>query len=127
MTPKENDMAGVEARNFETPDETRTPEKTRVETVKVGGALIGRATMEPGWRWSEDIKPIVGTDSCKVHHLGIVLSGRMHIVHGDGSEADLNAGDVYEIQPGHDAWVLGDESFVGVEFNPTAVATYARG
>jgi mannose-6-phosphate isomerase-like protein (cupin superfamily) len=119
-------MAGVEARNFDAPDETRTPPKTTVETVKVGGALVGRATMEPGWRWSEAIKPVVGTDSCQVHHLGMVVSGRMHIVHGDGSEADLSAGDVYEIQPGHDAWVLGDEPFVGVEFNPTAVATYGR-
>lgn len=119
-------MAGVEARNFDAPDETRTPDKTRVETVKVGGALVGRATMDPGWRWSEAIKPIVGTDSCQVHHIGIVLSGRMHVVHGDASEVDLNAGDVYEIQPGHDAWVLGDEPFVGVEFDSTTVATFAR-
>ena len=120
-------MAGVEARNFDSPDETRRPDKTTVEMVKVGNALVGRATMEPGWRWSECIKPIVGTDSCQVHHLGIVLSGQMHIVHDDGSEADLSAGDAYEIQPGHDAWVVGDEAFVGVEFDATAVATYARG
>ena len=120
-------MAGVEARNFESPDETRTPDKTTVATVKVGGALVGRATMQPGWRWSETIKPIVGTDDCQVHHLGTVVSGRMHVVHRDGSEADLNAGDVYDIQPGHDAWVVGDEPFVGVEFDAATVVTFARG
>lgn len=119
-------MAGVEVRNFDAPDETRTPEKTTLATLKVGAALVGRATMEPGWRWSEAIKPIVGTETCQVHHLGIVLSGGMHIAHSDGSEADLSAGEVYEIQPGHDAWVLGDEPFVGVEFNAAAVASYGQ-
>jgi hypothetical protein len=120
-------MAGVEVRNFDAPDETRTPDKTTLATLKVGGALVGRAVMEPGWRWSDCIKPLVGTESCQVHHLGIVLSGRMHIVHTDGSEADLGAGEVYEIQPGHDAWVLGDEPFVGVEFDAKTVETFARG
>ncbi|MDP1806180.1 MAG: cupin domain-containing protein [Acidimicrobiales bacterium] len=120
-------MAGAEARNFDSPDETRRPDKTTVETVKVGNARIGRATMQPGWRWSECIKPIVGTDACQVHHLGIVLSGQMRIAHGDGTDVDLAPGDVYEIQPGHDAWVLGDEPFVGVEFDATAVETYAKG
>ena len=120
-------MAGVEARNFDAPDETRRPDKTTVETVKVGGALVGRATMEPGWRWSEAIKPIVGGDHCQVHHLGYVVSGRMHIAHSDGSKVDLSAGDVYDIQPGHDAWVLGGESYVGVEFDARTAETYARG
>jgi hypothetical protein len=124
--PKEDEMAGVEARNFDAPDETRRPEKTTVETVKVGGALVGRATMEPGWRWSEAIKPIVGGDACQVHHLGYVVSGRMHIAHSDGSEVDLGAGDVYDIQPGHDAWVLGEEHFTGVEFDARTAETYAR-
>lgn len=120
-------MAGAEVRNFDAPDETRTPDKATLATLKVGGALVGRAIMEPGWRWSECIKPLVGTDDCRVHHLGIVLAGAMHIVHSDGSEVDLNAGEVYEIQPGHDAWVLGDEQFVGVEFDATSVATFGRG
>ena len=120
-------MAGVEVRNFDAPDETRTPDKTTLDTLKVGGTAVGRATMQPGWRWSEVIKPIVGTDDCQVHHLGVVLSGQMHIVHSDGSEADLAAGDVYDIQPGHDAWVVGDEPFVGVEFDATTAATFGRG
>jgi hypothetical protein len=120
-------MAGVEKRSFDSPDETRSPEKTTLETVKVGAATVGRGTMQPGWRWSEVIKPIVGTDSCQVHHLGIVLSGRMHVAHTDGSEADIGAGDVYDIQPGHDAWVEGDEAFVGVEFDARAAATFGKG
>jgi len=94
--------------------------------VTVGGATVGRLTLQPGWRWSESIKPIVGTDACQVHHLGVVLSGTMHILHDDGTEADVGAGDVYNIQPGHDAWVVGDEAVVGVEFDTKAAATFAK-
>ena len=118
-------MAGVEVRNFDSPDETRRPDKTTLEMVSVGGTTVGRGTMQPGWRWSENIKPIVGTESCQVHHLGIVLSGRIHIVHDDGSEGDISAGDVFSIEPGHDAWVVGDEPYVGVEFDPKTAATFA--
>ena len=120
-------MAGVESRNFESPDETRRPEKTTVEMVNLGGVTVGRATLEPGWRWSETIKPIVGTDNCEVHHLGVVLSGQVHVVHSDGSEADIVAGDVYDIQPGHDAWVVGDEPAVAVEFDAATAAQFAKG
>jgi hypothetical protein len=119
-------MAGVEIRNFESADETRALDRVTLSTVKVGDVLVGRGEMQPGWRWSEDVKPIVGTESCGVHHVGIALAGRIHVVHTDGSEGDLAAGDVYEIQPGHDAWVVGDEAFVGVEFNPEAAATYGK-
>jgi hypothetical protein len=120
-------MAGFEARNFDTPDETRTPEKTEVATVTVGGAKVGRATLQPGWRWSECIKPVAGTEDCKAHHLGILLSGVIHVVHADGSEGDVNAGDVYSIEPGHDAWVVGDEVAVGIEFDPSTVVSFAKG
>ena len=68
-------MAGVEARDFDSPDETRTPDKTRVDVIRVGGTTAARLTFEPGWRWSEWIKPIAGTDSCQVHHVGIRPAG----------------------------------------------------
>jgi hypothetical protein len=120
-------MAGVETRNLDAPDETRTPEKTLLQIVKLGGRTgVGRATFQPGWKWSESIKPVVGTDSCQVHHLGVLLAGSMHVVHDDGSEVDVGTGEVYEIQPGHDAWVLGDEPVVAVEFDPTTVETFAK-
>jgi hypothetical protein len=119
-------MAGVEVRNFDSPDEVRSPEKTRVAVVKVGSTTVGQAVMQPGWRWSDAIKPIVGTESCQVHHLGVVLAGRMHVVHEDGTESEIAAGDVFEIQPGHDAWVVGDEAYVGVEFDAKTAATFAQ-
>jgi hypothetical protein len=120
-------MAGVESRNLDAPDETRNPDKVLIQIVKLAGAGVGRGTFQPGWKWSESIKPIVGTESCQVHHLGVMLEGRMHVLHDDGSEADIGPGEVYEIQPGHDAWVVGDEAAVGIEFDPTAVATFAKG
>jgi mannose-6-phosphate isomerase-like protein (cupin superfamily) len=120
-------MAGVETRSFESPDETRTPDKTTVEVVHVGGTTVGRATLQPGWRWSETIKAVVGTDDCQVHHLGVVLSGQMHVVHSDGSEADVSAGEVYVIQPGHDAWVVGDDPAVAVEFDARTAVAFAQG
>ncbi|MGH9226973.1 MAG: cupin domain-containing protein [Acidimicrobiales bacterium] len=119
-------MAGVVTRNFDTPDTTRTPDKAIVHSVDLGGTTVGRATFQPGWRWSESIKPIVGGDQCQVHHLGILLSGKMHVAHGDGTEADLLVGEVYNIQPGHDAWVVGDEPAVAVEFDPTTAAIFAK-
>ena len=119
-------MAGVETRSFESPDDTRTPDKTKLEIVNVGGRIVGRGTLQPGWRWSEAIKPLVGTDSCEVHHLGVLLSGRMHVVHNDGSEGDVAPGEVYNIQAGHDAWVVGDEPVVAIEFDPSAVETFAK-
>jgi hypothetical protein len=120
-------MAGIEVKSLDSPDETRTPPNTKVEVVTVGGATVGRLTLQPGWRWSEAIKPVVGTDSCQVHHLGMLIAGSMHIVHDDGTEADIDAGDVYDIQPGHDAWVVGDQEVVGVEFDTATAATFAKG
>jgi ethanolamine utilization protein EutQ (cupin superfamily) len=117
-------MAGIETRNFEAPDETRTPEKTTVELVDLAGGQIGRYTFGPGWRWSECIKPVVQTDSCQVEHVGYLVSGRLHVVHEDGTEGDATAGDVYRISPGHDAWVVGDEPAVAVEFQ--GAANYAK-
>jgi hypothetical protein len=120
-------MAGVQALDFDSPDETRTPEKTRVDVVRIGGTTAGRFAFEPGWRWSDCIKPVVGTDSCQARHVGVVQSGTLRVAHEDGSEVDLRAGDAYVIEPGHDAWVVGDERFVALEFEQRAAEEYARG
>jgi quercetin dioxygenase-like cupin family protein len=109
-------MPGVESRDFTAPDDVRTPDKTTVELVNIAGGQVGRYTFQPGWRWSECIKPVVGTESCQVDHIGYVVSGRLHVEHDDGSESEVEPGDVYHVAPGHDAWVLGDEPAVFVEF-----------
>ena len=119
-------MPGVQKLNFDAPDETRTPEKTRVQLVRVGGTTVGRLTLEPGWKWSECIKPVVGTDSCQIRHVGIVEAGTMHVVHEDGTELDLGPGEPYVIEPGHNAWILGDSPFVAFEFESRAAEEYAR-
>ena len=118
-------MPGVEARDFSSPDETRTPDKTTVELVNIAGGQIGRYTFQPGWRWSECIKPVVNTDSCQVEHIGYVVSGTLHVKHEDGSEEDVSAGKVYRIAPGHDAWNAGPEPAVFVEFQ--GAANYGKG
>jgi len=119
-------MAGVQALDFNSPDETRTPAKTQVDVVRVGGTTAARFQMEPGWVWAECIKPVAGTDRCQARHVGFVQSGTMRIEHEDGTTAQLTAGDVYVIEPGHDAWVVGSEVFVGYEFDSKAAETYAR-
>ncbi|MGZ6494354.1 MAG: cupin domain-containing protein [Actinomycetota bacterium] len=118
-------MAGVETRDFGSPDETRKPEKTTVELVNLAGGQIGRYTFEPEWRWSECIKPVVKTDSCQVEHIGYVVSGTLHVQHEDGTEAELIPGNVYRIAPGHDAWTVGNKPAVFVEFQ--GAANYAKG
>ncbi|MEZ5141011.1 MAG: cupin domain-containing protein [Acidimicrobiales bacterium] len=117
-------MSPLEVNDFSRPDETRTPDLTTVELVELAGGEVGRYTFQPGWRWSECIKPVAGTDSCQVEHVGYVISGAMHIEQDDGSAADITAGSVYRIAPGHDGWVVGDEPAVVVEFQ--GAATYAR-
>jgi hypothetical protein len=119
-------MAGVEKLDFDSADETRTPQKTRVDLVRVGNTTVGRFAFEPGWRWSECIKPVAGTDSCQAAHLGYLVAGQLHVVADDGTEADLVPGSAYRIAPGHDAWVVGDEPVVGLEFESKTAETYAR-
>jgi hypothetical protein len=105
--------------------ETRTFEHGLVQLVRLGSITIGRARFEPGWRWSNDVKPIAGTASCMVHHTGYAISGRLHVVMDDGSEFEMGAGDAHDIPPGHDAWVLGDEPYVGLDFSEE-IAGYAK-
>ena len=119
-------MAGIAKKSFESPDERRTPDKTEIQVVHLGSVKAARATMQPGWRWSECIKPIAGTESCQSHHVGTVASGQLHVRHEDGTEADIGPGDAYVIEPGHDAWVVGSEPFVGYEFDSHAAETYGR-
>jgi quercetin dioxygenase-like cupin family protein len=113
-------MAGVEARDFTSPDETRTPDKTKIELVNMAGGQIGRYTFEPGWRWSTHIKPLAKTDSCQVEHIGYVVSGTLRIKHDDGSEQDITPGMVYRIAPGHDGWNTGQVAAILVEFQGAA-------
>jgi hypothetical protein len=120
-------MAGVEVRDFGSPDETRTPDKTKIELVRLGGASAARMRLEPGWRWSECIKPIVGGERCQVRHLGLLQSGTMHVVHDDGTEQEVGPGQAYTIEPGHDAWVVGDQPVVGFEFESQTAEVFAKG
>ncbi|HEY7032938.1 MAG TPA: cupin domain-containing protein [Thermomicrobiales bacterium] len=105
----------LEAKSHDAPDEVRSPAKTRIDVVRLDGFTIGRFTFEPGWRWSECIKPVVGTDTCQNSHVGYAVSGRIRIRMADGSEQVIRAGDSYTIPPGHDAWVEGDEPCVAIE------------
>ena len=117
-------MPGVEINDFSSPDEVRRPENTTVEVVKIGGGEIGRYTFQPGWRWSEHIKPVVGTESCQTEHVGYLVAGTLHVESNDGTSADVSSGSVYRIAPGHDAWVISDEAVIVVEFQ--GAATYAK-
>src|SRR5690242_3428630 len=108
-------MAGAEKRNFDSPDETRSPDKTRSDIVHLSGTTAARVTLQPGWSWSECIKPVAGTESCQHKHLGVAESGRMRVTHEDGSVVEIGPGEVYAIDPGHDAEIVGDETFVGYE------------
>jgi ethanolamine utilization protein EutQ (cupin superfamily) len=117
-------MAGLESQNFSTPDETRTFDKGHLDVITLGSATVGRARFEPGWRWSECVKPIAGTESCEAAHLGYVVSGHMHVKMDDGAEADAGPGDLFNIAPGHDAWIVGDEPCVVIDFE--GASNYAK-
>jgi hypothetical protein len=105
----------LEVKSHASPDEVRSPDKTRVEVVKLEGYTIGRFNFQPGWRWSECIKPVVKTDLCQLSHVGHVVSGQLRVSMKDGTEKTISAGESYTIPPGHDAWVEGDKPFVGIE------------
>lgn len=118
-------MRALEKKSLDSPDETRDLSgKGKVEVVKIGDMTVSRSTFDPGWRWSEHVKPIVGGESCQALHRSFVISGRLHVKSNDGSEEEYKAGDVWLIQPGHDAWVVGNDKVVALDFAPTA-ATYA--
>ncbi len=112
-------------KSFDTPEELRTPPKASVAIVDLDGAKIARLTLEPGWRWSESVKPIVGTETCQVRHLGVIVSGTLQVADADGATNEIRAGSAYVIHPGHDAWVVGDEPVVTFEFDGPAATTFA--
>ncbi len=118
------DAENLESKNFHSPNEVRNFEKGKVELVNVGGADVGRATFQPGWKWSTYIKPIANTDSCEAAHFGYQVSGTMVIRMDDGTEKTIRAGDVVNIPPGHDGWVVGNEPVVFLDFQ--GMADYAK-
>ncbi|MDX2561029.1 cupin domain-containing protein [Streptomyces sp. TX20-6-3] len=119
-------MTGIVKKSFDTADETRPFEgdKGRLDLVSGARGAVGRAVFEPGWQWSKHVKPIAGTDSCQASHVGYIVSGRMKVVMDDGESTEYGAGDYMEVQPGHDAWVLGDEACVALDW--TGFSDYAK-
>lgn len=121
-------MAGLEVKNVSSPDETRPfADKGKADVVTVAGQSVVYGIHEPGWKWSEHVKPIAGTDDCQATHLGYCVSGRLKIVMNDGTEGEVGPGDVVAIDPGHDAWVIGDESCIIVDFGARACAATPPG
>jgi quercetin dioxygenase-like cupin family protein len=119
-------MAGVTHKSFGSPDETRSFEggTGRVEVIGTDAGVVGRATFMPGWRWSEHVKPIAGTESCQAAHAGYVVSGRMVVLMDDGEEVEVGPGEFLQIAPGHDGWVVGDEPCVFIDWQ--GFADYAK-
>jgi len=118
-------MAIMEGKSLNRPDEVRTFDKGKVEIINVGGRTVGRATFQPGWRWSNSLKPLVNTKSCEAPHFQYHISGTLRVKMDDGAERDFKAGDVSLLESGHDAWVIGDEPVVIVDFQ--GMLDYAKG
>ncbi|MBD9735785.1 cupin domain-containing protein [Streptomyces sp. H28] len=116
----------MEVKTLDKPDERRDFPRGHLEAVHLTGLDFAVATFEPGWRWSESVGPIAGTESCMVHHNGFVVQGRMHIRMDDGAEGEVGPGDVFVCPPGHDAWVVGDEQVVVHDFAGAMAQTYAK-
>lgn len=114
----------LDSRSFDSADETRRPPNCTVEVVNIGDHSIGRMTMQPGWTWADSVKPSAGTDHCEKLHVGYTVSGTLETWLPDGTRATLHPGEAYVIPPGHDAKVVGDEPWVGVEFS--SADTYAK-
>ncbi len=118
-------MLDVILKSFDSPDETRVFEMGKLEIVRIGGMTIGRASYEPGWKWSEHVSPLAGTELCEVEHVGMVLSGSAMAALKDGAEVALTAGSLFYVPPvAHDSWVIGDEPYVSLHF--LGAEQYAR-
>ncbi len=124
MSTPQTRQQTTEHRSYAEPDEVREFPHGRVEILRVGGAEIGRLVLEPGWRWSNDVKPIAGTEFCEAPHMQYHVSGRLHVRMADGSEFEAGPGDVTSLPQGHDAWVVGDEAVVVVDW--FGVSDYGR-
>jgi hypothetical protein len=117
-------MIDLVLKRFEAPDESRVFPKGRFDVIRFSGTTLGRATYEPGWRWSVHVGAGVGQSLCQVSHLGMVISGRAAVARADGKVDEIRPGDVFFIAPGHDSWVLGDEPYVSLHFE--GAEDYAR-
>ena len=117
-------MATMIKKSFDAPDETRPIPKGKVEVLNFDDLQPMRTIFEPGWRWSESVKPIVKTDSCQVHHFTYMISGRLAVRMDDGTEVEFGQGDIGVVPPGHDAWVVGNEPVVAIDFRGGAI--YAK-
>jgi len=109
-------MEKMEVRSLNSPEETRKFDKGKLELVKINGATIGRATLQPGWRWSKSVKPIAKTESCEAPHFQYHVSGRLHVLMADGTEFEVGPGEVSYLPGGHDGWVVGNEPVVTVDW-----------
>jgi hypothetical protein len=116
------EMASYLKKRFEKPDETTSPPKAKVDVVRVSDLALTRITYMPGWKWSNDMKTIAGTNSCQKHHIGYCLSGHMAGKLDNGDKWEFGPGDIADIPPGHDGWVVGNEPVVLLEFGCPAVS-----
>jgi mannose-6-phosphate isomerase-like protein (cupin superfamily) len=116
MKAMSTETASLQKRSFNQPDEVRAAGSNgEGRIVGLHGVNFAQVSLQPGWKWSESVKPIAKTDSCQAAHHGVVVSGRLHTVMDDGTQEELGAGDIYYIAPGHDAWVVGNEAYVAVD------------
>lgn len=109
-------MASLRRKHLSRPDEVRQMKGGRIDFFEIGDQIVGRASFDPGWRWSVNIKPVAGTEYCDFHHMGFSVSGRVHVQHRDGAEIEIGPQEFFEIPPQHDAWVVGDEPWVSVDW-----------
>jgi len=123
MIFKTDVMETIMKKNLDNPEEIRSFPKGHVEVVTIGDVTFGRGVFQPGWKWSESVKPIVKTDSCQAPHTQFHISGRLHVKMDDGTEMEYGPGDVGVVPPGHDAWVVGKEPVVVIDF--TGLTQYA--
>jgi len=119
-------MSGVMAIDFDNPDETRDFPNGQWNIVHAGESTLARATLQPGWHWGTDVKPLVGTDTCQQRHVGYMVSGRLKVAMEDGTEVTCEPGQAYTIEPGHDAWSVGEEPVVALEFASRSAESYAK-
>jgi hypothetical protein len=117
-------MGKLEVKSLNKPDEERNFDKGKLELVQIGGATVGRATLQPGWKWSESVKPLAKTKSCEAPHFQYHVSGTLRVLMDDGTQVDCRPGDVSLLPTGHDAWVIGNEPVVVVDFQ--GMVDYAR-
>ena len=117
-------MIHIERKSFKTPDEVRTFEKGKLELLTIGGGVVGKLTLEPGWRWSTHVKQIAGTTLCEAPHFQYHVSGKIHIKTSDGQEFDAGPGEVSALPGGHDAWVVGNEPVVLIDWS--GASDYAK-